>query len=137
MRRLEYLIHHAGTALVALVSLTTRPHGFCLYCVAFYMGVSEVSSIPLAIMELFDKNAGLAEKYAGINAVCRAIFAVLFVSFRCLYWPWVSLDQFKSVLSSKVPRALSSSVLIGGIGFMSLQLYWGSLIAKEVMKMLA
>lgn len=132
----EFLIHHVCTALVAIISLTNGPHGFCMYYAPFYMGVSEVSSLPLALTEVFRMNADLALKFSGINTLCQTAFAVLFFSFRLLYWPYVAFDQWRSICSNNSRRALSICVLVGSIGFTTLQFYWGMLIVREAAKML-
>lgn len=136
LREIEHLVHHFCTALMALVTLLNGPKGFCTYYAPFFAGVSEVSSVPLAFMMLFRNNPDFATRFEGINQLCRVTFASLFLSIRCLYWPFVVLDSWKAVLTESVPLALKSVVFAGGIFFTFLQMYWGKLIVSEAIQTL-
>lgn len=134
LRAFEHLIHHSCTAIMALVVLFTGKEGFCEYYAPFFAGVSEVSSPPLALMELFRMNEKFSAAFPVIDQVNKVIFAITFLSIRCVYWPVVIFDTLKSVISTRVPKLLRAVVFASSALFTGLQFYWGSIIVREAMK---
>jgi len=76
LRAAPHLCHHGASATLALIGLLNGPHGFLMYYGAFFFGVSEISSMPLAFVDLFRMNKDLASQYPKINEACRVSFAI-------------------------------------------------------------
>jgi hypothetical protein len=105
----QHIIHHASTVFLVTIALLSSDKGFCIYYGAFFFGVSEVSSIPLAIMDLFKYSDQLRDTFPAISEGNRVFFAVLFLAIRCVYWPIVSLDFWIACLASDAELWFNSS----------------------------
>ena len=92
-------VHHIGMFLVAGITVgvfTSQPIGSCY--APFFFGVIEVSSIPLAIVDIFHPKRKAWYDYhvsirtlVTINDISRGLFAVLFILIRAMYFPYVVL----------------------------------------------
>lgn len=134
--RAQALAHHASSALLAYMGLSCGTHGFCLYYAGFFFGASEISSIFLAFVDLFRQNPQLAKDCHSFNETVRVLFAVSFLSIRCIYWPFVCYSFWQNLLSSTAPLALKAVWMGFNVGLTCLQYYWGSLVVKGVIKLL-
>lgn len=134
--KMEHIAHHASSAVLCLLGLMNGHHGFLMYYGAFFFGVSEISSMPLALVDLFRMNKELASKCDCVNEICRVSFAVLFLLIRCVYWPYVSFDFWTSMLTGSVPVFLAIIWLLANIALTLLQYFWGFLIVKATIKMI-
>merc|ERR1712190_190524 len=84
-------IHHIVTILVASILLFRK----LLMCYgSFFFGVSELSSIPLIVVDHFHDLAnprkGGSRALEKLNNTSRVMFAVFFLLIRCVYWPYVA-----------------------------------------------
>lgn len=136
LRMVQHLIHHGACCVIALIVLMNGPHGCLLYYTAFFFGVTEVSSVPLAVVDFFRMHKSLAEKYSTVNEMVRVAFAVLFLLIRCIYWPFVCVDFWINSLNSGAPELLLVIWYIANIGMTCLQYYWGALVVKGIIRKL-
>ncbi|KAL7447459.1 hypothetical protein ACHAXM_010776 [Skeletonema potamos] len=157
------LFHHVGMFLVGATMSGAFSHGKMIgyYYASYYFGVIEISSIPLSYVDVFhpkykfyfewlhsEKNASrtMMKVLDGVNELCRIVFAVTFLIFRGLYFPYVTFghtipdlwyaynDETKQ-LPDGVPM-WTGYFLIGFVSlFALLQFYWGTLILKQIHKM--
>jgi len=84
-----FLAHHFLAGFAALAASTPFMHVYA----AFYLGYSEISTMVLCVIVLFDKDRGLpglADAYPLVMQVTGVLFAVLFTLYRIVLWPWVS-----------------------------------------------
>jgi hypothetical protein len=142
--------HHVGMLLVAAITVgmcSSQPLGSCY--APFFFGVIELSSIPLAIVDVFHPKQAAWHDYhltskvlVTINEVSRILFALLFLLVRAIYFPYVTLTQVIPdfiVASTKAPQADTPAIwtiIALSLLFTGLQLYWGSLVVKQVAKAL-
>lgn len=131
----DAIIHHSVSGVLALIGLSAGTSGFLLYYGAFFFGFSEVSSVPLAAVDIFRMNKRLASAMPSVNEACRVSFAALFLGIRCAYWPFVAFDFWRQTLASGAPFSLLSVWWAANIGLTLLQYYWGMLIVKGIIKM--
>ena len=132
------LLHHALVVLFCVLALHPFLHAGCV----FFYGVLEVSSLFLAAVSIFKVlNRGDPEftaRFASINSLVRALFAVSFGAIRIVAWPffchwyWTTCMQRWSVPAHQ-PGALHShavvAVFLGGNAIMTMmQLQWGYII---------
>jgi hypothetical protein len=157
------LFHHVGMFLVGATMSGAFSHGKMIgyYYASYYFGVIEISSIPLSYVDVFhpkykfyfewlhsEKNASrtMMKVLDGVNELCRIVFAVTFLIFRGVYFPYVTFghtipdlwyaynDETKQ-LPDGVPM-WTGYFLIGFVSlFALLQFYWGTLILKQIHKM--
>jgi len=137
--------HHVGLAVLALIALTP----YLQYYVPFFVGVIEISSIPLQVVDFFHPKH-FADLLQGspslglLNTVARALFILSFVSLRTLWFPYVVFARVFPDLLSLIPsRTDAASVawlymaMAFAVAFTGLQLYWSVLLVQQVRKALA
>jgi hypothetical protein len=134
--RVWHLAHYITTVLLCMLCLLNRHYGFLMYYAPFFLGVSEISSVPFAMMDLFRYSAPLKEAYPRANTNVRVAFATLFLLIRCCYWPWVCLDFWTSMLRSATPLWLQIIWLSMNVCLTALQFYWASIIIRALLKMM-
>lgn len=150
------LVHHIGMLLTAGISegLLSNGHPVAVLYTTFYFGVIELSSIPLVIVDLFhpknkewhafhEKNKFLQS----ITEIARVLFALMFVILRCIYFPYVGArhaipDFYRAATSSEserngVPAAPFYMLIPIIVLFGMLQLFWGSKVLTQVLKVLS
>mmetsp|Transcript_114339 Transcript_114339/g.210170 ORF Transcript_114339/g.210170 Transcript_114339/m.210170 type:complete len:282 (+) Transcript_114339:79-924(+) len=132
----QHIAHHASVILLCCSAVLSGTHGFLLYYAPFFFGVAEISSLPLAFMDLFKYSKPLAEAYPVVFENVRTSFAVLFLLLRCIYWPFVSVDFWRAMLASDAPLGLQILWYFFNLALTLLQFYWGSLVVKGIIKML-
>jgi hypothetical protein len=151
-------LHHAGMVLVTACVLGWIKGPAAIgdgivgtHVAPIFLGVIELSSIPLQIVDLFHpKKSPYWNKYANdksstgffpklcssVNEISRILFAVLFLLARGLYFPY-------SVAAIAAPDfyaegSLPSMVLfVMSILFTLLQMYWAKLVFGQVKKALS
>ena len=150
LRKPDVLTHHIAMAAVAFVGAFFLPTRYGFY----YMGVAELSSIPLTAYDLFERSAEVAgvesassgtdmdkaraKRLRSIRDACRAVAAVAFVVVRAFDFTRVTLTRFVpdalSVLGSAATAASFrlpiQFMLVSSVGFVGLQLYWFSLFIR-------
>lgn len=138
------LIHHFLMAFVAWAGVYKFP---CCYYL-FFFGFVELSSIPLAIVDIFHPKNGLNDlltiypPLASLNEIAKVSFALLFMLVRALYFPYVVGTMLLPDIVELIPSATSPQALVlGAIAFASsaltlLQLYWAKLVMKNIRKAL-
>eukprot|EP00545_Synedropsis_sp_CCMP1620_P003237 CAMPEP_0119005256 /NCGR_PEP_ID=MMETSP1176-20130426/1614_1 /TAXON_ID=265551 /ORGANISM="Synedropsis recta cf, Strain CCMP1620" /LENGTH=282 /DNA_ID=CAMNT_0006957045 /DNA_START=213 /DNA_END=1057 /DNA_ORIENTATION=+ len=133
-------IHHISVLLVAFAS-SSFTCGFS-YFLPLMFGVFEISSIPLAIVELFKDNPGLIKRYPSEYTLLRLVFAASFLYIRWYLflpgiWDFLRLSGF-AIISIEGTRPLvlllASLTWIACCFLGALQIYWGVLIVNSVVK---
>lgn len=157
------LCHHVGMFLVA----ATMSGAFCngrmigYFYSCYYFGVIEISSIPLSYVDVFhpkykyyfewlnhteNVNRPVMKVLHEVNEMCRIVFAVLFLMFRGVYFPYVTFghtipdlwyaynDEVRG-LPDGVPMWTGYFLMCFVSLFAILQCYWGMLILKQIFKM--
>ena len=51
------------------------------------MGMSEISSVPLAVMDFFKQFKSVKARYESVYEIIQVIFCLLFLPIRGVYWP--------------------------------------------------
>jgi len=143
------LAHHVGMATMAVMNLL----GFWQFYAVFFYGVIEISGIVLSFVDVFHpkhaswcKWLATAPRLSAFNDAMRAVFYLLYMAVRFVYFPAVIftgiIPDFLAVVS--LPTEMRRGVPFGalafcpfvGILFSGLQLYWGFLLTKQVRKLL-
>jgi len=136
--------HHVLMALVAYIGAVLLPSEYYL----FYFGVVECSSIPLAIVDVFhpkklEELTKRSRVLATLNELARISFVLLFMIVRAGLFPYVTVARLAPdimhVLPATAPeRQWELYVILGSsVALTCLQLYWTTLILRQVAKMLA
>ena len=134
------LVHHVLTLALCVASVCYQ---FVGGFTPFFIGMSEISSIALAFVDVFKFFPKLRESFPATNQLMRNVFAVLFISIRVFYWPVVAFFFWRaSLLELSAPEPLRYPLWLYWLFLLSnafltlMQLYWGSLIFKALSKML-
>lgn len=87
------------------LSLTSFLHIYC----AYFLGVSEISTAILCGLVLFDEDRGvppLAKKFPVAMKITGVSFAIAFIVFRIILWPWACwyfwVDMLKIIYTDKL-----------------------------------
>jgi hypothetical protein len=141
LRRPEHIGHHAAAGFLVYLGLSYGEHGFLFYYAAFFIGCTEISSIPLTFVGIFRRSKPLQEAFGTFNEINRVTFAMLFLVIRCVYWPYVAYDFWVSTLfvfrkAHHTPDWVFFVWWFFNAALTLLQFYWGSLVIKGVIKKL-
>lgn len=141
-------VHHAGMVMVTACPLgLIKGHSVGTHVAPIFLGVIELSSIPLQIVDLFHPkksphwnkyvNDGSSGFFPGLcssaNEISRILFAILFLLVRGVYFPY-------SIATIAAPDfyaegSLASMILfVLSVLFTMLQLYWAKLVFGQVKK---
>lgn len=136
-RSLDHVSHHAITCLLALFG----GYPFLNYYGIFFFGVASLSSIPLCLIDLAECLGAERAELA-----LKAIFAVLFLGFRTIYWPIVSFSFWSDCLSAlraDTPGLQAHSTiayslfLFANAGLTGLQWFWTTKIVRGIAQAVA
>jgi hypothetical protein len=155
LRNPAMVAHHIAMFATATLALGAWSDGHPLlgYYAAYYFGAIEVSSIPLILVDLFHpKHKAWYDYYRNgptwlkrFNEANRVCFAILFLGARAISFPYVSftfvIPDLWHVASLPVEQRIVSVYSLYGMGILNsffsvLQLYWGSLVLRQVVKTL-
>ncbi len=138
------LAHHVLMALVAGIGAVLLPSEYYL----FYFGFVEASSIPLAIVDVFhpkklEELTKRSQALAKLNELARISFVLLFMVVRAGMFPFVTVARLAPDVMHVLPttppgRQWELYVILGSAAALTcLQLYWTTLILRQVAKMFA
>ena len=133
-------IHHV-CAISASCKVAFLINGF-RYFAPLALGMTELSSVPLAIMNAFKNNKSWADAFPTAYILVRLVFSVAFLVIRVYMFVPQHLEYLK--LAFLVPYLATEQALwyrlfmftnwVGAFFLLSLQLYWGYLIVTGMMK---
>lgn len=134
------MFHHIATICVSVVSGISTT-GLRYYAV-FFLGVIEISSVPLALMNFCKSNKELANEYfPRTKELIRPIFAAMFLTTRVLMWTPNILSVVRTVgmllwTSTSFQTSFALVMLVISAAYLTmLQYYWGYLITKGLIDM--
>ena len=155
LRNPAMVAHHIAMFATSTLALGAWSDGHALlgYYAAYYFGAIEISSIPLILVDLFHpKHKAWHEYYQSaptwlkrFNEINRICFAILFLGARAISFPYVSfttvIPDLWHVASLPVEERIVSVYPLYGMAILNtffslLQLYWGSLVLRQVVKAL-
>jgi hypothetical protein len=119
--------HHASTALLSWFVMGPFVHYYAL----FFIGVAEVSNMPLTVVDACKAFKPLRKIVPTLNTLSRLSFAVSFVVIRIVWWPIVSFGFWQLSLEAlRTGSAKNSAVvgvfLVGNVFLTGLQFLWGA-----------
>ena len=95
LRQITFVLHHAVVLSLSILSLRYR--AFYYYAV-YFLGVIELSSPFLAVVDAARDYPKIAEKYPVTNEICRVMFAIVFYIVRIFGWFPVSYCFWRDAL---------------------------------------
>jgi hypothetical protein len=135
----EMIMHHFAVVISSLMS-GFLSIGFRYYSPFFY-GVMELSSLPLSAMNTFKDNPDWIKKSPTTYALIRGVFAISFLTIRNVMcasrWPWFLRDNFIVMYTKEWGIYKGFMFLQCSLAFFLafLQLLWGSLILRGIVKL--
>jgi hypothetical protein len=127
----ELLAHHSVTATLMCICL----HPFGHSRVGIFFGLTELSTIPLNVMDVFKNFPDLVKSFPVLDVVCKISFALSFLVLRVGLVTKVSYDfqvdlyeLYATGTAHSVPAVFFMS--LSNIFVVGLQLYWSTLIIK-------
>ena len=139
-RTAQAFLHHIYTALLCLVGMH---YGFIYHYAYYFIGVAELSTVPLTFVDLFRVLPNLAERMKTANLISRASFALTFLATRVVYWPIVSstfqIDVYETwsdgIIAAKKAQVPAVVFLVGNVGLTGLQFWWGYKLLNQMKKL--
>jgi len=137
----EFLGHHILTMMIAKMSQRHGPEFYGL----FYLGIASVSTLFLIFVDIFKYGPrSLRERFGGVNALCRVLFAVSFLLVRAGIWPLMNVAfWYDAAVNLRYPpedggtwRPYLIGLLLANTFLGALQLLWAGRIVKGLRKML-
>jgi len=133
--RPSMLAHHVAAMFVASTSVFFT-NGFRYYA-PFFLGAIEMSSVPLALINLFKRNKEWTKRHCQtFSTIVKLVFAASFLILRVYLWNPRMYDvlQISSLLVSTCDSYLCCFVVGGfamcGVFLSIMQYYWSFLIVK-------
>lgn len=134
----EMLIHHVAV-IFASSKTVFLTNGFRYYA-PLALGMTELSSVPLSVMNSFKNNASWREAFPQAYLASRLIFALAFLVIRIgIFVPahveylwhsfWVNYHAETQHVGAFY-RGFMGTAWLGAVFLLALQLYWGYLIVK-------
>ncbi|CAM9402608.1 unnamed protein product [Pylaiella littoralis] len=135
----EMVVHHTLATLMAYFLMRDC---YVHYYAIFFLGISEVSSVPLVFVDLFKYFPDFAARFPDANHMLRISFALVFLVVRVFYWPIIAgrhlWDTFRSVQAGTVHNVgVVSFFTVCNLTLTLMQWYWGYLIIRAATKMLS
>jgi len=99
---LIFILHHLAAGLAASLGMQPMGHAYGV----FYMGISEISTVVLSILGLFDEQMGIPGldlAFPLLRTIFGVTFAILFIVFRAIIWP-VMTKHFCDDIASALKR---------------------------------
>ena len=144
------VLHHVTSALIAaahvyphlLLHGGDRPWG--QYDLVFFYGVMELSTVPLAVhdaLKVLPNHLVRVPRLRSLNKNCKALFAALFLTVRCVWFPvvlkgyWACIETQLANHTSSAPLLLYG-VLVAAVFMAMLQMFWGFKILEKLWDML-
>ena len=158
LREVPMILHHIGMFMTAAISMGILSNGVPIfaYYAPFYFGIVEISSIPLIIVDIFHPKHKAWNMYLNsnersgwimkLNDTARPLFALLFILVRMVAFPYISimgvLRDALHVTSlpleqrNDVPNLPLYIIAFLNVAFSCLQFYWGTLLIRQIIKLL-
>ena len=151
LRNTEMLVHHVLFAVVSYLSLA---NGVMSYYAVCFFGMIEVSSVPLAWVDVCHPRqkswCAFADRHpamGALNLVARGVFVLCYFVFRVGVFPYYMFVCPQSVLRDiavllamekpPVPSYALVGIAATGIPLTLLQFYWAVLLVRQIRKMLS
>ena len=125
----EMLAHHSLAALLCYWGLTMP---YMHYYAIYFMGVAEVSSVPLVLVDICKFYPDVAKRFPALDLGAKVTFGLLFLLVRDVFWVLTAYVVWKDGVGilragnfpEKYPGYITASVLVANVFFTVLQLVW-------------
>jgi hypothetical protein len=130
----QMVLHHCGVIFAA--SCGAFSHFGFRYWLPFFFGLFELSSVPLAIMNIFKEHPDAAKKHPLLNHTSRVFFVVSFLYIRVWKWlpvgPLYMRNNFFLFLTTDFGATKFFLLLqfLFGVYLGYLQLFWAVMVVK-------
>mmetsp|Transcript_10578 Transcript_10578/g.22292 ORF Transcript_10578/g.22292 Transcript_10578/m.22292 type:complete len:296 (-) Transcript_10578:2233-3120(-) len=130
----EMILHHCGVVVASSCGAFSN-FGF-RYWLPFFLGVFELSSVPLAIVNTFKVHRDVAKRYPLCTNASRASFVVSFLYIRVWKWlpvgPLYMRNNFFLFLTTdgKFTKLFVLVQFLCGVYLGYLQMYWAVIVVK-------
>lgn len=126
IRDYNMILHHILVIIVSTIGLSPMMQLES----SFFFGVTEISNIPLTLLDLFRYIPNLKERYNGIYDGLKITFAFIFLIIRVVIWPIISIKLWYGVYLLGIQGLLIDYwkiiILFASHGVLTfLQFFWG------------
>lgn len=138
-----HMLFHHGAVIMASAKSVFMTNGFRYYA-PIALGMTELSSVPLSVMNAFKDNAAWREANPQGYLASRLLFSLAFLGIRIVIFVPQHLEYLRLTFLMNyfadtqhvglLYRAYMGIAWVGGIFLLVLQLYWGCLIVNGLSK---
>ena len=135
--KIELIGHHVITAIVMVLALQPFGHAY----IGIFFGLTELSTLPLNVMDTLKQFKHVAKAFPFVALVCRLTFAIAFLVLRVGLTTYVSIgfqrdcyELYSTGTAHSVAAVVFSS--LANLFICALQLYWARLIVNGVVSTL-
>jgi hypothetical protein len=129
-------VHHVATGVVTNLAFNPFLHPYAV----FFVGLSEISTVPLCIVIAFQRDKGvplLSERYPTAELIVGIVFSISFIVCRIFLWGFYSYYFWSDcidILSHSVPHSTGVVIwyLFANASLSLLQLFWLSQILSAI-----
>lgn len=130
--------HHLITCTLAICAL----HPFLHLDAIFFFGISEITSVPLTVLDIFKYDPSIRKKFGLVEVISQGFFVVMFFVIRVIYWNYYNFEFYSRVWPLLSHPSCHSRLVVGmyivaNVLLTLLQLYWAVLILQQVVAMLS
>lgn len=131
----EMILHHLGV--ICAASCGAFSHFGFRYWLPFFFGVFELSSVPLAVMNIFKAHPEAAKRHPELYSAARISFVASFLYIRVWKWlpvgPLYMRNNFFLFLTTGFgfTKVFVLFQFIFGVFLGYLQLYWAAIVVKS------
>lgn len=124
------IMHHSATCILQVLGFLPFLHSECF----FFIGLAEITNIPLTIMDLCKCRPEWRERWPNLYSLNQLLFAIAFLAIRVVIWPIRAIPVWwnLAILLSQ-GQARNETVAYGFIAISSvlsiMQIMWGKKIA--------
>ena len=108
------------------------------YYAIYFMGVAEVSSVPLVLVDICKYYPEFAKRFPLLELLSKLSFAALFIAVRDVLWVHTAVTVWRDGIGilqagnfpAKYPGYTTASVLVANAFFTALQIVWTGKLLK-------
>jgi hypothetical protein len=133
----QMVFHHCAVIILSLLSF----YPFAHYYILFFIGMAEASTFILCCVDVFRNLEELQKAFPAVNTCLRVTFALSFFFFRWIMWIPASFffvsDCVELIRTGKQHSNWTVGIFIpGNIALTILQILWGKIIGKTLLKVI-
>ena len=132
---IDSVVHHVLTGFTQCLGF----NGFLNYHSYFFIGIVEMSSLPLAIVDMTRYDVDFDKRHSVLYHCCKTAFALSFVVTRNIIWPFMAIpcliDLYQIIITGKAHSVpIVAGFMLVTVLLTLLQMKWGYKVIRLTLK---